>query len=104
MLKIQLYTLESGVRPFGRWFLDLNKASKAKINAYIDRVALGGSRKNIRAITEGLCELKIDCGPGYRVYFGIVDCKIMILLAGGDKNTQLRDIEKAKEYWRQANA
>ncbi|MEY3869481.1 MAG: hypothetical protein RLZZ338_3372 [Cyanobacteriota bacterium] len=53
-----------------------------------------------RSLGEGLFELKIDYGPGYRLYFGQIASIIVILLCGGDKSTQDRDIEKAREYWR----
>jgi putative addiction module killer protein len=47
-----------------------------------------------------VCELKIDYGPGYRIYFGQIGSKIILLLCGGDKSTQEKDILTAKEYWR----
>ena len=48
---------------------------------------------------EGVGELKIDYGPGYRVYFGQIGSTIVVLLNGGDKKTQIKDIPKAKEFW-----
>ena len=52
-----------------------------------------------RSVGEGVYELRIDYGPGYRVYFGQVGTTIVLLLCGGDKSTQAADIRKAKEYW-----
>ncbi|GAB4194869.1 MAG: hypothetical protein Fur006_40860 [Coleofasciculaceae cyanobacterium] len=52
-----------------------------------------------RSVGEGVYELRIDYGPGYRVYFGQVGTTIVLLLCGGDKSTQVADIRKAKEYW-----
>ncbi|MEE3719230.1 type II toxin-antitoxin system RelE/ParE family toxin [Tumidithrix elongata RA019] len=49
---------------------------------------------------EGVCELKIDYGTGYRVYFGQIGSMVVLLLCGGDKSTQDRDIRLAKEYWK----
>jgi len=54
---------------------------------------------NTRSVGEGVHELKIDYGPGYRVYFGNDGPQLVILLNGGDKSTQDEDIETAKEYW-----
>lgn len=55
---------------------------------------------NYRSVGEGVCELKIDYGAGYRVYFGQVGSVVVLLLCGGDKSTQDRDIKLAKEYWK----
>jgi putative addiction module killer protein len=54
-------------------------------------------------VGDGVFELRIDTGPGYRVYFGI-DADQIILLTGGDKNTQDSDIQRAKQYWEDYNA
>lgn len=62
-----------------------------------------GSFSNCEPIGDGVHELKIDFGPGYRVYFG-EDGNSVILLFGGDKDTQASDIKKAKEYWEDYNA
>jgi putative addiction module killer protein len=51
-------------------------------------------------VGKGVFELRIDYGPGYRVYFGQIGLKIVLILCGGDKSTQDQDINKAKEYWR----
>ena len=104
MLRIRHFTLDSGVRPFETWLLSLDLRSKAKVRAYVDRVALGGSKKNIRSLGDGLNEIKIDFGPGFRVYYGVIDNEVMLLLGGGDKSSQSRDIEKAFEFWRHASA
>jgi putative addiction module killer protein len=62
-----------------------------------------GNLGNCRSLGEGVHELKINFGPGYRVYFG-VDDHFVVLLNGGDKASQSRDIERAKEYWTDYNA
>jgi putative addiction module killer protein len=64
----------------------------------INRLRLG-SFGDYKAVGDGVCELRIDYGPGYRVYFGRHGTEIVILLIGGDKRSQDRDIETAKEYW-----
>ena len=72
---------------------------QAKVDAYITRVALGGAKKNVRALKDGIFEIKIDFGPGYRVYFGEDGRQIIVLLVAGDKSSQRKDIQKAKQYW-----
>lgn len=66
----------------------------------INRLRMGnfGDCKPIKGITR-LYELRIHFGPGYRLYFGKAKDKLVIILCGGDKGSQARDIEKAKEYW-----
>ena len=64
----------------------------------LERIKLG-NLGDFRSVGEGVCELRIDYGPGYRVYFGRIGNIIVILLLGGDKSTQNRDIKKAIEYW-----
>ena len=61
-------------------------------------------KKHIKSLGDGVFEIKIPHGPGLRVYFAEIENVIMLLLLGGDKSTQTRDIKKAKEYWRQYNA
>ena len=76
------------------------RLAKAIIIRTIQRVAQGGAKKSIKALKEGVFEIKIPHGPGYRVYFAEDGDTLIILLIGGDKRTQSRDIKKAKEYWR----
>ena len=59
-----------------------------------------GNLSNVKSIGEGVLEYRIDFGPGYRVYFGRDGEVLVILLTGGTKKRQQRDIEAAKEYWR----
>jgi len=58
-----------------------------------------GNMGDAKAVGEGVQELGIDYGPGYRLYFGQVGASMVLLLCGGDKGTQAADIKKAKEYW-----
>jgi putative addiction module killer protein len=96
---IQIYTTEGGRVPFSEWLVSLrdNKA-RAKIRVRLDRVSLG-NLGDCHGVGDGVQELRIDYGPGYRVYFGQVGSTIVLLLCGGDKNTQAKDIEQAKHYW-----
>ena len=63
-------------------------------------MARGGSKKSIKALKDGIFEIKITYGPGFRVYFAKDGDELIILLIGGDKKTQIRDIDKAKKLWR----
>lgn len=71
----------------------------AIIQKRLRRVELG-NLGDYRSVGEGVCELRIDYGPGYRVYFGQIEMKIVLLLCGGDKSTQEQDIRQAIKYWR----
>jgi putative addiction module killer protein len=98
--EIRRYITSDGRIPFTEWLdslRDLN--AKAKIDTRLDRVSRG-NLGDYRFVGEGLCELRIDYGPGYRVYFGQIGSTIVLLLCGGDKSTQRQDINKAIEYWR----
>ncbi|MBR8828638.1 MAG: type II toxin-antitoxin system RelE/ParE family toxin [Gomphosphaeria aponina SAG 52.96 = DSM 107014] len=65
----------------------------------LDRV-VAGNLGNYRSVGEGVCELRINYGPGFRIYFGQIGSIIIILLSGGDKSTQKQDIKQAKQYWK----
>ena len=89
-----------GGKPFNEWLESLEINARFRVMAHIERVALGGSKKHIRFLGDGVWEIKIHYGPGYRVYFGNLKGQIILLLAGGDKGSQKRDISLAKKYWR----
>jgi putative addiction module killer protein len=83
-----------------RWFDRLrDRQARFRILARIRRLSLGNPG-DAQPVGDGISELRIDCGPGYRVYFKQLGTTLMILLAGGDKSTQKRDIEKARELAR----
>lgn len=85
---------------FERWFTGLrDRNAVARIKSRIDRLQLG-LLGDAKSVGEGVSEMRIDYGPGYRVYFVQRGTKVVILLAGGDKRTQSRDIEKAIELAR----
>jgi len=95
------YIDPDGVEVVTHWLRRLrDKRAHAKITARFVRVAIGNFGDH-RMLGGGIGELRIDHGPGYRVYFGLVDREIVLLLCGGDKSTQSRDIETAKLYLRQ---
>lgn len=71
---------------------------KGKVRIRLDRVRLGNLGRN-RSVGEGVYELKIDFGPGYRVYYALNGKTVVLLLLGGDKSSQKKDIVQAKAYW-----
>lgn len=86
---------------FTKWFTKLSdRKAKARIQARIDRVEMGNFG-NVSPVGEGVSELRIFYGPGYRVYFIQRNSTVVILLSGGDKSSQLSDIKKAKEISKQ---
>lgn len=98
--EIQNYVTTDGRSPFEEWVDSLRDVKAAsQIDNRLRRVKLG-NLGDYRSVGEGVFELRIDCGPGYRIYFGQVGITIVLLLCGGDKSTQAQDIRKAKEYWR----
>ncbi len=86
---------------YSDWFDSLrDRQARARINIRIRRLSLGNFG-DAKMVGEGVSELRIDYGPGYRVYFVKRDNQIVILLAGGDKSTQERDIKKAHRLARE---
>jgi len=82
---------------YKKWFASLkDRITRMRINIRIRRLSLGNPG-DTKSVGKGIFELRIDYGPGYRVYFLRKKKQIIILLAGGDKSTQKRDIEKAME-------
>lgn len=97
---IQRYIRQNGTVPFAEWFTTLRDVNaKIRIDKRLQRVS-GGNLGDYRAVGVGVCELRIDYGPGYRIYFGQAGATIVLILCGGDKSTQDQDIVKAQEYWR----
>lgn len=86
---------------FETWFANLrDRVTRVRIDIRIRRLSLG-NYGDVRPVGEGVSELRIDYGPGYRVYFVQKGQSLVILLAGGDKSTQSRDIEKALDLARE---
>lgn len=97
---VLIYKTIDGKCPFEEWLNGLkDMTGRALIRKRINRVRLGNLGQN-RSLGDGVWELKIDFGPGYRVYYGEDGPRIVVLICGGDKGSQGRDIAKAKEYWR----
>jgi putative addiction module killer protein len=85
---------------YSEWFDALHdRQARARINTRIRRLSLGNPG-DVKSVGEGVSELRIDYGPGYRVYFTHRGREVVILLAGGDKRTQDKDIQTARELAR----
>ena len=85
---------------YSEWFANLkDKQARARINVRIRRLSLGNPG-DVKPVGEGVSELRIDYGPGYRVYFLQRGREVVIMLAGGDKRSQQKDIETALELAR----
>jgi putative addiction module killer protein len=98
-IEIRRYRTASGKEPFGDWLSRLrDRQAKARVLVRIDRLE-SGNFGDSKALRSGVHELRIDWGPGYRVYFGRDGNLLVILLVGGDKRTQAADINRAIEYW-----
>jgi len=96
--EIRRYLTRAGKDVLGDWLADLKDVrTRARIVARIDRLGAGnfGDCKSLRG---GLFELRIDCGPGYRVYYTLAGRSCVLLLCGGDKRKQSSDIQRAMEY------
>jgi putative addiction module killer protein len=86
---------------FDKWFRKLNDVrAKAKILFRLQKLEEDEYFGDCESVGEGIRELKINYAKGYRVYFKEKDGKIIILLIGGDKSTQVKDIQKAKDIWK----
>jgi putative addiction module killer protein len=98
MVEIRYYVSTSGDEPFGDWFADLEAVARAKVTRAIARMEQGNF-SNVKSVGEGVLEYRINFGPGYRVYFGRDGETLVILLTGGTKKRQQRDIDAAHAYW-----
>ena len=99
MIETQEYLDAQGRSPFGQWFDDLDAQAAAKVRTVIARMETG-HKSQIRAVGAGVMEYRIHYGPGCKVYFGQEGDILVILLGGGVKDTQQKDIEAARELWR----
>ena len=98
MMHLVEYLDDRGRSPFGSWFNKVNAQAAAKVTTALVRLE-GGNTSNVKSVGHGVYEIRIDFGPGYRVYFGYDGHKLVILLAGGTKKRQDNDIRSAKRRW-----
>lgn len=96
---IKVYNTAKGKIPFYNWLDGLkDKTVRARINRRLDRVSLG-NYGDFKPVGEGVFEMRLQFGAGYRIYFAEINNQIILLLSGGDKGTQTKDIKLAQEYW-----
>lgn len=95
---VREYVEDSGRIPFRDWLSGLDVATRARVQARILRFEMGnlGDHKEVGA---GVWEARFDFGPGYRLYFGRRGRELVLLLTGGDKKSQSKDIKRAREFW-----
>ena len=96
--KIKIFQDSNGNEPFAKWIKTVSTPIRARIFTKLDRVETG-NLGDCKFIGEGVSEFRLHFGPGYRIYYGEIDNTIILLLCGGDKSTQTKDVKKAKKYW-----
>ncbi|MFP5276050.1 MAG: type II toxin-antitoxin system RelE/ParE family toxin [Acidobacteriota bacterium] len=102
-MEIRQYVDRSGRTPFLEWLDDLNDAVQARVATALERLETG-NLSSVKSVGAGVQELRINFGPGYRLYFGWDGEQLVILLVGGDKRRQQIDIQRAKELWQEFKA
>jgi putative addiction module killer protein len=95
--------LREGSSPFADWFTDLDSTAASKVTTALYRLEQG-NLSNVQSVGGGVFEYKIDFGPGYRIYFGQDGNTFVILLCGGTKKTQQKDIDRGKDFWQEYKA
>lgn len=97
--EIRQYITSEGKILFDEWLNALRDIrAQARIEQWLDRLKLGNIG-DCKPVDDGVYELRIDYGGGYRIYFSQIGSVVILLLCGGDQNTQNRDIRKARDYW-----
>jgi putative addiction module killer protein len=99
MVELRRYQRDDGQEPFTEWLTAVrDKVAQARIRTRLRQVE-AGNLGDVAPVGDGVSELRVHVGAGYRVYFGQHGKTIVILLCGGDKRHQVADIRRAKEYW-----
>jgi putative addiction module killer protein len=99
MAEIREYRTRDGRRPLSEWIDALrDRSARMRVLARIDRLSVG-LRGDWKPVGQGVFELRIEYGPGYRIYCAALGNELVILLCGGDKRKQKQDIETAHAYW-----
>lgn len=102
--EVRQYQTADGRMPFAEWLRALrDRRANQAIAARILRMQ-AGNRGDWKTVGAGVFELRIDVGPGYRVYCGQDGATLVLLLCAGDKRTQTKDIEHARDYWKDYQA
>ena len=99
-MELRPYTAANGRCPFAEWLGSLSDMALLKVNAALGKMQ-NGNLSNTKSVGGGVLEYRIDFGPGYRLYFGRDGDILIIMLGGGDKRRQQRDIDAAISFWRE---
>jgi putative addiction module killer protein len=98
-MEVRHYVNRAGIDVFAEWLAKLaDEHASARIADRIDRVSRGNFADR-KSLGRGLFELRIDWGPGYRVYYALIGQNCVLLLCGGDKRKQASDIQRARQYF-----
>ena len=98
MIRVEEYITEEGISPFADWFDSLDAHAANKVNTYLTRISAGNT-SSLKPLKGAFQEVRIDWGPGYRIYVGRDGDTLVILLGGGTKQRQHKDIENAEKLW-----
>ena len=98
-IRVAQYVGANGRNRFNDWFRRLEPQTRARIQTRIDRIEFG-SLGDHRSMGQGVFELRVHFGPGYRVYFGREGDELVVLLGGGSKHRQARDVARAQAAWK----
>ena len=97
--QLEEYLTTDGRSPFIEWLNEVKDTrARARVRVRLDRLSMGNFG-DCKGVGQGVRELRIDYGPGYRVYFGQLGDQIILLLWGGTKRAQQKDIQLAQTYW-----
>lgn len=103
MYEVLRYVTAGGVDVFGAWLDGMRDArAAARIVARVDRLHVGNFGDH-KFVGDGVWELRVDYGPGYRVYYALAARRVILLLCGGDKRRQSADVRRANALWKDYN-
>ena len=97
-IEVSYLEIAPGKSPYVEWEEDLDTTARGTARMRINRLR-GGNFGDCKSVGDGVHELRIDLGPGYRIYFGKLKDTVVIILCAGEKRSQKRDIKQAKGYW-----
>lgn len=96
--QVKEYLTQGGKNPYREWLGTLDTSIQQRIQARVLRLE-SGNLGDSKVVGEGVFEARLDFGPGYRLYYGREGQTLVLLLCGGDKSTQRKDIQQAKDFW-----
>jgi len=99
MITLEVYTTEDGKQPFIKWMEGIDRQARRRVTIALERLE-DGNTGALKSVGDGVHEIRLTYGPGYRVYLGQRGQTLVILLHGGTKHRQSDDIAKAKALWR----